>query len=82
MDNINNTKNADGTGSMDNNANSKNAYAKADFSIYNVASANTSANTGEAVIIKKKIGSNKNNTGISQSSKVNRANKNRVSGAN
>ena len=67
MGDITNTGGVGDTGGTNNNIDSKNAYAKAGFSTYNITGANTDvgAGAGDTSGTDKKVSNNTNNTGES-----------------
>lgn len=69
--NISDTRDASDTGGANNNANNKNAHAKIGFSTFNIANTNASDSNN----IGEEVSNNTNNTGASQSSKIDRTNK-------
>lgn len=75
-------RNANDTGGIDNNADNKNIYAKANFSTYNIASTNTGAGARNTIVTNEEVGSNTNNTSISQSGRMGRVNKSGVDRTN
>ena len=75
VDNLSDMGDAIGIGDVDNNIDNKNTYAKADFSIYNVAGVNAGASADDISVINEEVGNNINNTDINQSSKLGVANK-------
>lgn len=64
--NTSSTGNAGSIGGTDNNADSKNAYAKADFNNYNVVGVNVGAVANDVIVTSEKVGSNIKNTGVGQ----------------
>lgn len=71
-------KDVGGIGGTDNNADSKIAYTKADFSTYNIIGVNAGAGVGDMIFTGEKVGNNTNNIGVDQSGKLGGADESRV----